>query len=100
MPGFSPFVYSLDVMLPGLDLGQKHDWQPVYRPDRRVQMGLPTFTSKPVDDPDHTLIPQLSIETQPLGEGVLDGFVRTQMLLSWLALGLLLSIVSGIIKKD
>jgi hypothetical protein len=100
LPGFSPFVYSLDVMLPGLDLGQKHDWQPVYRPDRRVQMGLPTFTSKPVDDPDHTLIPQLSIETQPLGEGALDGFVRTQMLLSWLALGLLLSIVSGIIKKD
>ncbi len=100
LPGFSPFIYSLDTMLPGLDLGQKHDWQPIYRADRRVQIGLPSFTSKPEGDPDHTLIPQFSFETQPLGEGTLDGIVRAQTLLSWLALGLLFSILSGIIKKD
>ncbi len=100
LPGFSPFTYSLDIMLPGLDLGQKHDWQPIYRPDRRVQMGLPRVMSKPESDPDHTLVPQLSFDTEPLGEGTLDTIVRTQTLLSWLALGLLFSILSGVIKRD
>jgi hypothetical protein len=100
MPGFSPYIYSLDVMLPGLDLGQKHDWQPVYRPDRRMRMGLPRFTSKPEEDPDRSIIPRFSFEAEPLAEGTLDTIVRTQMLLSWLALGLLFSILSGIIKKD
>ena len=100
MPGFSPFVYSLDVMLPGLDLGQKHDWQPIGHPAHRVQMGLPRFTSKPEGDPDYTMVPQLSFETETLSEGMLDGIVTAQMLLSWIALGLLLSILSGLIKKD
>jgi hypothetical protein len=34
LPSFSPFVYSLDIMLPVLDLGQKHDWQPIDRPGK------------------------------------------------------------------
>ena len=100
MPGFSPYIYSLDVMLPGLDLGQKHDWQPVYRPGRRMRMGLPRIENKPEGDPDHSMIPQFSFEAEPLGEGTLDTIVRTQTLLSWLALGLLFSILSGVIKKD
>ncbi len=58
------------------------------------------FTSKPVDDPDHTMIPQFSFDAEPLGEGTLDTIVRIQTLLSWLALGLLFSILSGVIKKD
>jgi hypothetical protein len=29
---FRPYVYSLDLMLPVLQLGQKRDWQPVSRP--------------------------------------------------------------------
>jgi hypothetical protein len=100
MPGFSPYIYSLDVMLPGLDLGQKHGWQPVYRPGRRMRMGLPGSENKPDGDPDRFIIQQFSFEAGPLGEGTLDTIVRTQTLLSWLALGLLFSILSGVIKKD
>ena len=100
LPGFNPFVYSLDIMLPGLDLGQKHDWQPIGRPGQGLQVGLPAFTSKPQGDPEYTLVPQFSIETQTLGEGALGGIVIAQTLLSWMALGLLLAILSGLIKKD
>ncbi len=46
------------------------------------------------------MIPRFSFGAEPLGEGTLDTIVRTQTLLSWLALGLLFSILSGIIKKD
>jgi hypothetical protein len=99
MPDFSPYTYSLDIMLPGLDLGQKHDWQPMSRPAQRVRIGEPTLSPQPGADPDHTLVPRLSFEGT-LGEGTLDTIVRTQTLLSWLALGLLFSILSGIIKKD
>jgi hypothetical protein len=99
MPGFSPYIYSLDIMLPGLDLGQKHDWQPMSRPAQRLRMGVPTLSPRPEVDPDHTLVPRHSFEGT-LGEGTLDTIVRTQTLLSWLALGLLFSILSGIIKKD
>ncbi|MBI4725182.1 MAG: hypothetical protein HY765_09445, partial [Rhodomicrobium sp.] len=57
LPVFSPFAYSLDVMLPVLDLGQKRDWQPIDRPDRPLQIGVPTLSWKPINDPDHTEIP-------------------------------------------
>ncbi len=69
MPGFSPYIYSLDVMLPGLDLGQKHDWQPVYRPDRRMRMGLPRIENKPEGDPDRTMVPQFSFEARAARRG-------------------------------
>jgi hypothetical protein len=100
LPSFSPFIYSLDLMLPGLDLGQKHEWQPVSRPARRVEMGLPKLTSKPEGDPEYTMAPQLSFERETLGEGALGDIVAAQTLLSWVALGLLIAILSGAIKKD
>ncbi len=100
LPSFSPFVYSLDLMLPGLDLGQKHEWQPASHPARPVRMGLPALTSKPRGDPEYTMVPQLSFERETLSEGVLDNIVLAQTLLSWVALGLLLAILSGAIKKD
>jgi hypothetical protein len=100
LPGFSPFVYSLDIMLPVLDLGQKRDWQPIDRSDRPVKAVLPELTWYKVSDPRYSEIPELSLEVQPLGAGTLDGIVRAQTLLSWAALGLLIAILSGLIKKD
>ena len=100
LPGFSPFIYSLDLMLPGLDLGQKHEWQPVSRPVRRVRMDLPKLTTKPEGDADYAMAPRLSFERETLSEGGLGDIVVAQTLLSWVALGLLFAILSGAIKKD
>ena len=87
-------------MLPGLDLGQKHEWQPVSRPVRRVRMDLPKLTTKPEGDADYAMAPRLSFERETLSEGGLGDIVVAQTLLSWVALGLLFAILSGAIKKD
>jgi hypothetical protein len=100
LPSFSPFTYSLDNMLPVLDLGQKRDWQPIDRPDRPMKIALPQLTWYKISDPRYSEIPEVSLEVQPLGEGTLDRIVRLQTLLSWAALGLLIAILSGLIKKD
>ncbi len=100
LPGFSPYLYSLDIMLPVLDLGQKRDWQPMDRPDAPVQLDLPALTWLPKDDPHYSAIPDFDIARQPIGEGGMDAIVRTQTLLSWGALGLLIAMLSGLIKKD
>ncbi len=100
LPSFSPFTYSLDTMLPVLDLGQKHDWQPIDRPDRPVKLALPTLFWLPNSNPRHSEFPDVAIEMQPLGEGTLDSIVRAQTLLSWFTLGLLAMMLSGLIKKD
>jgi hypothetical protein len=100
LPSFSPFVYSLDIMLPLLDLGQKRDWQPIDRADHPVQLDLPQLTWLPVNDLRHSEIPDFDIKTKPIGEGTLDTIVRLQTLLSWGALGLLIAMLSGLIKKD
>ncbi len=93
LPSFSPLTYSLDVMLPVLDLGQKRDWQPVSRTDQPVKVVLPFLGGLPGRD----------LKDRPeivLGEGALDNIVRGQTLLSWAALGLLALMLSGLIKKD
>jgi hypothetical protein len=100
LPGFNPYLYSLDIMLPVLDLGQKHDWQPLDRVDDPVQFNLPALTWLPINDLRHSEIPDFDIKRQPVGEGRVDAFVRAQTLLSWGALGLLLAMLSGLIKKD
>jgi hypothetical protein len=100
LPSFNPFVYSLDIMLPVLDLGQKRDWQPIDRQDHPVRVALPEFTWYKISDPRYSEIPELSLEVQPLSAGTLDSIVRAQTLLSWAALGLLIAILSGLIKKD
>jgi hypothetical protein len=100
LPSFSPFVYSLDIMLPVLDLGQKHDWQPIGRPDQPLKMALPQLTWYKISDPRYSEIPEMSLEVQPVSEATLDSIVRAQTLLSWAALGLLIAILSGVIKKD
>ncbi len=99
LPGFSPFTYSLDIMLPVLDLGQKHDWQPIDRPDKPVIMVFPTLTWEPGYDLPSD-VPDITIHERPLAEGTVDKIVRAQTLLSWGALGLLLAMLSGLIKKD
>ena len=93
LPGFSPLTYSLDVMLPVLDLGQKRDWQPIGRTDPPAKIVLPLLAGLPGRDSSDT--PEIV-----LGEGVLDNIVRAQTLLSWAALGLLALMLSGLIKKD
>ncbi len=76
LPSFNPLIYSLDIMLPVLDLGQKHVWQPIDRSDRAAGFEL------------------------PIGEGSVGAIVRAQTLLSWGALGLLIAMLSGLIEKD
>jgi hypothetical protein len=93
LPSFSPLTYSLDVMLPVLDLGQKRDWQPISRTDPPAKVVLPLLAGLPGRDSSDT--PEIV-----LGEGVLDYIVRGQTLLSWAALGLLALMLSGLIKKD
>ncbi len=99
LPSFSPFTYSLDIMLPVLNLGQKHDWQPIDRPDKPVVMVFPTLVWEPGYDLGSD-IPDLTIEEEPLAEGTVDRIVRVQTLLSWATLGLLIAMLSGLIKKD
>jgi hypothetical protein len=100
LPGFSPYLYSLDTMLPVLDLGQKRDWQPIDRVDPPVQLDLPELIWLPIDNPHHSAIPEFDITPQPIGEGGIDAIVRAQTLLSWGALGLLIAMLSGLIEKD
>ena len=100
LPSFSPFTYSLDIMMPVLDLGQKHDWQPIDRPDKPVRMVFPGFALQDAYDLPILGIPDITIEEEPLAAGTVDAIVRAQMLLSWGALGLLIVMVSGLIKKD
>jgi hypothetical protein len=100
LPNFSPFTYSLDIMLPVLDLGQKHDWQPIDRPDKPVRMVFPGFALQDAYDLPILGIPDITIEEEPLAAGTVDAIVRAQTLLSWGALGLLIVMVSGLIKKD
>jgi hypothetical protein len=87
-------------MLPLLDLGQKRDWQPVDRPDHPMKVAQPQLTWYKISDPRYSEIPEVSLEVQPLSEGTLNFIVRIQMLLSWAALGLLIAILSGLIKTD
>jgi hypothetical protein len=100
LPAFNPFIYSLDVMLPVLDLGQKRDWQPIDRSDRPVQFEMPEVTWLSNNDLRHSEVPDFAIKRQAIGEGGVDAIVRAQTLLSWGALGLLLAMLSGLIKKD
>ncbi len=50
LPSFSPLTYSLDVMLPVLDLGQKRDWQPISRTDPPAKVVLPFLGGLPGRD--------------------------------------------------
>lgn len=100
LPSFSPFIYSLDIMLPVLDLGQKRDWQPIDRPDKPVQMVFPGLSVQNAYDLPVLGIPEITFEEGPLAAGAVDAIVRAQTLLSWGALGLLLVMLSGLIKKD
>jgi hypothetical protein len=99
LPSFSPFTYSLDIMLPVLDLGQKHDWQPIDRPDKPVIMVFPSLAWEPGYDLLSD-VPHIRIDERPLAEGTVDRIVRAQTLLSWGVLGLLLAMLPGLIKKD
>ncbi len=100
LPGFSPFTYSLDVMLPVPGLGQKRDWQPIGGPDHPVKIALPTLFWLPENDPNYNKYPDIDMAFRPIGERTLDSIVRAQTLLSWAVLGLLVSMISGLIKKD
>ncbi len=99
LPSFSPFTYSLDIMLPVLDLGQKHDWQPIDRPGKPVIMVFPSITWEPGYDLPSD-VPHIRIDERPLAEGTVDKVVTVQTMLSWGVLGLLIAMLSGLIKKD
>jgi hypothetical protein len=99
LPNFSPFTYSLDIMLPVLDLGQKHDWQPIDQRDKPVIMVFPSITWEPGYDLPSD-VPHIRIDERPLAEGTVDNIVKAQTLLSWGVLGLLIAMFSRLFKKD
>lgn len=99
LPGFSPFTYSLDIMLPVLDLGQKHDWQPIDRPGKPVIMVFPSLIWRPGYDLPSD-VPEIAVRESPLAEGTVDKIVRAQTLLGWGILGLLLTMLLKVIRRD
>jgi hypothetical protein len=100
LPSFSPLAYSLDNMLPVLELGQKRDWQPINRPDKPVKLGIPLLTWYDWDDPRHIIVPHYELVTWMPRDGAIGRVVRAQALLSGFALGLLGLMLSGLIRKD
>ena len=99
LPGFSPFAYSLDTMLPVPGLGQKHAWQPIDRPGKPVIIVVPRLVWRAA----YGLIsggPDIVIEERPLTQGTVDKIVKAQTLLSWGVLGLLIVTLSGVVGKD
>ena len=81
--GLQPLYLLAGHHAAGLDLGQKHDWQPMSRPAQRARMGVPRLGPKPEDDPDHTMVP-CSRSRRALGEGTLDtSCARRRCLAGW-----------------
>ena len=99
LPSFSPLTYSLDIMLPVLDLGQKHNW-PADRPARQARDHGISFHRLGARLRSAHDVPHIRIDEKPLAEGTVDKIVRAQTLLSWGVLGLLIAMLSGLIKKD
>jgi hypothetical protein len=79
-PAFHPYVYSLDVMLPVVKLGQSEAWKPA---DSSFDLHLPLHLGK-----------------FPIAAGWTQTVVWIETVAGWLAGGILVAIVSGLIKKD
>jgi len=77
---FHPYIYSFDVMLPVVKLGVAEAWKPTRR---GFILRLPWGTG------------QLSV-----GENGTQYVVWMEMVFGWLAGGILLALVSGLIRKD
>lgn len=77
---FHPYIYSFDVMLPVVKLGQAEAWKPTRR---GFILRLPWGTG------------ELSV-----GENGTQYVVWMETVFGWLAGGILLALVSGLIKKD
>ncbi|MBP6749510.1 MAG: hypothetical protein KA144_07720 [Xanthomonadaceae bacterium] len=77
-PGFSPFAYSLDVMLPLVDLQQENYWGPIISP--------------PDDEPFYELI-------YFDGERITRLVIWLQTLFGWVVSVLLVAIVSGLTRR-
>ena len=92
LPGFSPFAYSLDTMLPVPALGQKHTWQPVDQPGKPFIIVVPRLVWQPAYGPISGG-PDIVIEERPLPEGTVAKISGAQTLLSWGVLGLLIAVL-------
>ncbi|TXI49237.1 MAG: hypothetical protein E6Q50_08595 [Lysobacter sp.] len=77
-PGFSPFAYSLDVMLPLVDLQQENYWGPII--------------SAPDEEPFYELI-------YFDGERITRLVIWLQTLFGWIVSVLLVAIVSGLTRR-
>jgi hypothetical protein len=77
---FHPYVYSLDVMLPVVKLGEADAWKPS---GTGFRLRLPFGLAEPNVDKAWT-----------------QYVIWIEILFGWLAGGLLLAVVSGLIKKD
>jgi hypothetical protein len=77
---FHPYIYSFDVMLPVVKLGEAQAWKPIRR---GFILRLPWGTG------------EVSV-----GENGTQHVVWMETVFGWLAGGILLALVSGLIKKD
>ncbi len=78
LSNFSPYLFSADVMLPGVDLGQDKDWQPV---DRAISFDFGTTG-------EHTL-----------SEDWPGRMMWMQTIISWIGLGLLILVFSSALRR-
>jgi hypothetical protein len=76
---FSPFAYSLDVMLPFVSLKQREDWQPIYR---RMELKFPGCSN------------------YYLPEWFLRGLVWFEAIFAWICTLSLSAFATGIVKRD
>jgi hypothetical protein len=76
---FNPFTYSADMLLPGLDLGQRAAWTPMWR---EIEMKLPFF--------GETAMPKWTLRAAGWAENILG--VAGAILIG--------AILSGLVKRD
>lgn len=106
---FSPFIYSLDVILPVVSLGQEKDWGPItpaaspktgqYFPFDLVLDVVETI-SKPIWHERQKLDEKDKPDQYAFGGLLLRWLIWAETLFGWLATLLLAAVLSGAAKKD
>lgn len=79
-PAFDSLVFSADVILPTVDFGQERVWSA--RDDKPVSLDLP-------------MLGALRLGPQAIGL-----LVNIEVVLGWLGFGLLIAVVSGLLKRE
>jgi hypothetical protein len=87
-PAFNALIYSLDLMLPVLDLRQKHSWAPT---SELMTIALPGLQGIPTAGPQAVTLPRYWVPWV---------VVWIQTIFGWIGSLLLIAVLTGILKKD